>query len=77
MAIKRICEANICSEANNCFNMYCFASNRIFVCEYFEANMKRMMRITGVFEYIETCECEANKIHIHLDSVRKANKKKL
>ncbi len=31
--------------------------------EYFYANMKRIMRINGVCEYIETCEYEANKIH--------------
>ncbi len=37
------------------------------LCEYFEANMKRMMQINGVCEYAETCEYEANKIHIRLD----------
>ncbi len=78
-ASRRICEANICSEANNCFNFYCFASNRILfanLCEYFEANLLRMMRINGVCEYIEACEYEANKIHVRLDALE-ANKKKL
>jgi hypothetical protein len=32
--------------------------------------MKQMMRINGVYEYTETCEYEANKIHIRLDSLR-------
>jgi hypothetical protein len=35
-----------------------------------------MMRINGVCEYTGTCEYEANKIHIRLDSLE-ANKKKL
>jgi hypothetical protein len=50
-------EANICSEANIHCNMsflhqieYVYANLR----EYFEANMKRMMRINGVCEYAET-----------------------
>jgi hypothetical protein len=38
-----------------------------FLFEYFEANMKRMMRINGAGEYTNTCEYEANKIHIRLD----------
>ncbi len=39
------------------------------LCEYFEANIKRIMGINGVCEYIETCEYEAIKIHIRLDSL--------
>jgi hypothetical protein len=38
---------------------YLFAN----LCEYFEANMKRMMRINGVCEYTEKCEYEASTIH--------------
>jgi hypothetical protein len=34
------------------------------LCEYFEANMKQMMRINGVCKYTETSEYEADKIHI-------------
>jgi hypothetical protein len=30
------------------------------LCEYFEANMKRLMWINNVGEYTETCEYEAN-----------------
>ncbi len=45
------------------------------LCEYFEANVKRMMRINGVCEYSETCKYEANKIHIGLDSPRSELKK--
>ncbi len=40
------------------------------LCEYFEVIIKRMMRKNGVCEYTETCEYEANKIHIRLDSLR-------
>jgi hypothetical protein len=40
------------------------------LCEFFEANVKQMMRINGVYEYTETCEYEANKIHFRLDSFR-------
>ncbi len=32
--------------------------------EYFEANMKQMMRMNGVSEYTKTCEYEANKIRM-------------
>ncbi len=38
--------------------------------KYFEANIKRMIRIDGVCEYTETCEFEANKIYIRLESLR-------
>jgi hypothetical protein len=34
-----------------------------------------MMRINGVCEYTETCEYEANKIHIRFDSLRSEYKK--
>jgi hypothetical protein len=34
-----------------------------------------MMRKNGVCEYTETCEYEANKIHIRLDSLRSEEKK--
>jgi hypothetical protein len=40
------------------------------LCEYFEVNMKRMIRINGVCEYSKTCEYEANKIHNCLDLLR-------
>jgi hypothetical protein len=53
----------------------CFAINRIYLCEYFEANIKRMMRINGVCEYTKTCEYKANKIHIRLDWLRSEEKK--
>jgi hypothetical protein len=36
-----------------------------------------MMRINGVCELDETCEYEANKIHIRLDSLRSEIKKRL
>jgi hypothetical protein len=68
--------ANIRSKANVRCNMYFFASNRIFVCEsceYFSANMKRMMQINVVCENIETCNYEANKKR--LDSLRGEYKK--
>jgi hypothetical protein len=32
------------------------------------------MRINGVCEYNETCDYEANKIHIRLDSLRSEKK---
>ncbi len=47
-------------------NEYLYAN----LSEYFEANMKRMMRLNGVCEYTETCEYEATKINIRLDSLR-------
>ncbi len=31
------------------------------LCEYFEANMKRLMRINGVGVYTETCEYEVSE----------------
>jgi hypothetical protein len=40
------------------------------LCKYFEANIKRMIRINVVCEYTETCEFEANKIYIRLESLR-------
>jgi hypothetical protein len=40
------------------------------LCKNFEANIKRMIRINGVSEYTETCEFEANKIYIRLESLR-------
>jgi hypothetical protein len=45
------------------------------LCEYFKANMKRMMRTNGVGEYTETCGYEANKIHIRLGSLQSEYKK--
>jgi hypothetical protein len=66
-------QANIRSEANICCNMYFLHEiEHLYanLCEYLEANMKRMMRKNGVCKYTETCENEANKIHIRLDSLR-------
>ncbi len=40
------------------------------LCEYFEVNMKRIIRINGVCEYSKTCENEANKLHNRLDLLR-------
>ena len=40
------------------------------LCKYFEADMKLVMRRNIVCEYTKTCEYEANKIHIRLDSLR-------
>ncbi len=66
---------NICSEANICCNMYFLHQiEHANLCEYFEANMKRMMQINGVCKYTETCKYEANKIHIRLDSLRSKKK---
>jgi hypothetical protein len=57
----------------------CFAkSNQIFVCEFvriFCCEYKQVMPVNGVGEYTETCEYEANKIHIRFDSLQKVNKK--
>jgi hypothetical protein len=49
--------------------LFCIKSNMLYanLCAYFKTNMKRMMQINGVYEYTETCEYEANKIHIRLD----------
>jgi hypothetical protein len=73
----RKCQTNIRSEANIRFYVhflhqieYVYAN----LCEYFMANMKRMMRINGVCEYTETCEYEANKIHFRLDSLQSEKK---
>ncbi len=63
--------ANIRSEAIIRCNMYFLHQIEYLcanLCEYFAANMKRMMRINAVCEYIETCDYEANKKR--LDSLR-------
>ena len=71
--------ANICSEANIRCNMYFLHQIEYLysnLCEYYEANMKGMMRINGDCEYTETSEYEANKIHIRLDLLRSDRKKR-
>jgi hypothetical protein len=55
-----------------------FASNRIFACKFvriFGSEYEQMMWINGVCKYTETCEYEANKIHIRWDSHRSEFKK--
>ncbi len=63
-------QANIHFEAKIRCDMYFLHQIKYLyanLCEYFEANIKRIMRINGVCEYTETCEYEAKKIHIRLD----------
>ncbi len=76
-------KANICQyekklkrkfDSDRIMYLFCIKWNicefvRIFCSEY-----KQIMPINGVCEYTETCEYEANKIHIHLIRF-KANKK--
>jgi hypothetical protein len=80
---KRIFEANICQyekklkrifDSYRIMYLFCIKSN---ICEFvriFSSEYKQIMPINGVCEYTETCEYEANKIHIRLIRF-KANKK--